>query len=186
MVIYSSKKVEQFNDYIHSTYKSNEIKLAWMKLGWMIAKCVRDETTKLCQYRRYQSWDSLGNYRLRRKGRVKEMGFNLLRKREVERSDTGEFEIGEGMTWWTTWRRWDGKLFHKTGAEWQKDLFAILRREMREGRLRVIREEQQVQRCEGTKEESGGKKVDQFWEICMWERELCIWFSHLSWASGEI
>jgi len=25
------------------------------------------------------------------------------------------------------------------------------------------------------KEESGGKKVDQFWEIYMWEREPCIW-----------
>jgi len=29
---------------------------------------------------------------------VKEMGFQLLRKREVERLDTGEFKIGEGMT----------------------------------------------------------------------------------------
>jgi len=28
-------------------------------------------------------------------------------------------------------------------------------------------------------DESGGKKVDQFWEIYMWERELCIWLSHL-------
>jgi len=37
-----------------------------------------------------------------------------------------------------------------------------LRREVREGRLRVIREEDRVQRCEGMKEESGGKKVDQF------------------------
>jgi len=42
---------------------------------WMIAKCVWDETTKLGQYRRYQSWDSLGEYRLKRKGRVKEIGF---------------------------------------------------------------------------------------------------------------
>jgi len=46
-------------------------------------------------------------YRLMRKGRAKEMGFqllkekrgfNFLRKREVKRSDTGEFEIGEGVT----------------------------------------------------------------------------------------
>jgi len=43
---------------------------------WMIAKCVWDEKTKLGQYRRYQSWDSLGEYRLRKKGRVKEMSFN--------------------------------------------------------------------------------------------------------------
>jgi len=43
--------------------------------------------------------------------------FNFLRKREVERLDTGDFEI-EGVMWWTTWRRWDSKLFFKTGAEW--------------------------------------------------------------------
>jgi len=30
---------------------------------WMIAKCVWDEKDKLGQYRRYQSWDSLGEYR---------------------------------------------------------------------------------------------------------------------------
>jgi len=37
--------------------------------------------------------------KLRRKGRVKEMGFYLyLRKREVERSETSEFNIGEGVT----------------------------------------------------------------------------------------
>jgi len=41
---------------------------------------------------------NLGEYRLRRKGRVKEMSFNFLRKREVERSDTDEFEI-EGVTY---------------------------------------------------------------------------------------
>jgi len=31
----------------------------------MIAKCERDETTKLVQYRRNQSRESLGDYRLR-------------------------------------------------------------------------------------------------------------------------
>jgi len=31
-------------------------------------------------------------------GNVKEMGFQLLVKIEVERSDTGEFSIGEGVT----------------------------------------------------------------------------------------
>jgi len=31
---------------------------------WLIAKCVWEEKTKLGQYRRYQSWDSLGGYRL--------------------------------------------------------------------------------------------------------------------------
>jgi len=40
----------------------------------------------------------VGEYRLRRKRRVKEMGFQLPKEREVERSDTGEFEIREGVT----------------------------------------------------------------------------------------
>jgi len=48
---------------------------------WMIAICVWDEKTKLGQYRRYQSWDSIGEYRLRRKGKVKEMGFQLLKEK---------------------------------------------------------------------------------------------------------
>jgi len=43
----------------------------------MIAKYVWDEKTKLGQYRSYQSWDSLGEYRLRRKGRVNEIGFQV-------------------------------------------------------------------------------------------------------------
>jgi len=60
----------------------------------MIVKCVCDEKMKPGQYRRYQSRDSLGEYRLRRKRRVKELG---LRKREVEISDKGEFNIGEGV-----------------------------------------------------------------------------------------
>jgi len=48
--------------------------------------------------------------------------------------------------------------------------------------IRVIWEEDRVQRCElvkGMKEESAGKKVDQFWEIYMCGREPNIWFSHL-------
>jgi len=49
---------------------------------WMIAKCVWDEKTTLGQYQRYQSWDSLGDeYRLRRKRRVKEIGFQLLKEK---------------------------------------------------------------------------------------------------------
>jgi len=36
---------------------------------------IRDETTKLGQYRRYQSRDSPGEHRLRKKRTVKEMGF---------------------------------------------------------------------------------------------------------------
>jgi len=39
----------------------------------------------------------------------------------------------------------------------------MLRREVREGRLRVIREDQtEYNDLKGMKEESGGKKVDQF------------------------
>jgi len=35
--------------------------------------CVSWKKSKFDQYRRYQSWDSLGDYSLRRKGRVKEL-----------------------------------------------------------------------------------------------------------------
>jgi len=34
-----------------------------MKWRWMVARCVWDDTTKLSQYRRYQSWESyIGEY----------------------------------------------------------------------------------------------------------------------------
>jgi len=78
--IYSAKKVEQINDHLFIDVQITK-KLAWMIWRWMIAKCVRDKKTKLGQYRRYQSWDSLGEYRLRRKGRVNEMGFQLLKEK---------------------------------------------------------------------------------------------------------
>jgi len=74
------KKVEQINYHLFiDTYKSNNIKIGVMIWRWMIAKCMWDEKMKLGQYRIYQSWDSLGEYRLRRKGRVKEMVFQLVK-----------------------------------------------------------------------------------------------------------
>jgi len=72
--IYSAyKKVKQINDHLYS----NNIKIGAndMTVRWIIAKWVWGEKDKLGQYRIYQSWDSQGEYRLRKKGRVKEMGF---------------------------------------------------------------------------------------------------------------
>jgi len=43
------------------------------------------------------TYGSLGKYKLRRKGIVKVMGFQLFKKTEVERTETGEFNIG-GVT----------------------------------------------------------------------------------------
>jgi len=63
---------------------------------WMIAKFVWNEMTKLGQYRRYQSWDILGEYRQGGKEEWKRWFFNFFRKKEVERLDTGEFKIGVG------------------------------------------------------------------------------------------
>jgi len=70
------KKVDQINDHLFiDTYKSSNINIdvndttvndSEMCVKW------KDEAG---QYRRYQSWDSLDEYRLRRKGRVIEMGF---------------------------------------------------------------------------------------------------------------
>jgi len=60
------RNVEQINDYLFiDTCKSNNIQIGVNDSEM----CVRWKD------RRYQSWDSLGEYRLRGKGRVKEMGF---------------------------------------------------------------------------------------------------------------
>jgi len=55
------KNIEQINDYLFiDTYKSNKIKIGVNEMmANDIAKWECDETTKLRQYRRYQSWDSL-------------------------------------------------------------------------------------------------------------------------------
>jgi len=102
-----------------------------MKRGWMIAKWGWDETTKLGQHLRYQSWDSLDEYRLKRKITVKKMSFQLFKKKSGWKiRDRYEFNVGEEVTWWATWRRSDGRLLHKTTyrTQIQKDLFAIERR----------------------------------------------------------
>jgi len=50
------KKVEQINDHLFiDTYKSNNIKIGVNNMTVIDRKCVRDEKTKLGQYRRYQS-----------------------------------------------------------------------------------------------------------------------------------
>jgi len=93
---------------IIDTWKSNNIKMAWMIWRWMIAKCVsemkRRSLVKTGDIR--PEINSLGEYRQGGKEEWKRWVFNLLRKKEVARLDTGEFEIG-GVTWWTTWRRWE-------------------------------------------------------------------------------
>jgi len=61
VIFYIVWKVLKIYDYlIIDTYKSNEIKINMIQWGWMIAKWVWDETPKLGQHRRYQSWDSHG------------------------------------------------------------------------------------------------------------------------------
>jgi len=42
--------------------------------------------------------NSLGEQRLRRKEKVNDIGLLPFRIREVERSETGKFNIGEGLT----------------------------------------------------------------------------------------
>ena len=76
-------KVEQINDYLFlrhirikqtKTIGMNEMRMndtTWM---W-------DETTKLGQYRRYQSRGNPGEYRLRRKRKMKKMSFKLFEKK---------------------------------------------------------------------------------------------------------
>ena len=64
-----------------------------------------------------------------------------------DRSEIQEPEVGEEeVKWWAEWRKCEGRLFHKTGAEWKKDLLEIFRPEMTEERLSVVRDEEQVER----------------------------------------
>jgi len=44
-----------------------------------------------------QSRNSVGEYWIRRQRTVKEMGFQLFKKEVVERSETGEYNVGEGV-----------------------------------------------------------------------------------------
>jgi len=73
----------------------------------MIAKW--DETLKLGQYRRYQSWDSLGEYRLGRKRTVEEMGFEYLRKKRGWKFRDG----------WVKYRRRSDMMSNVTYIRWE-------------------------------------------------------------------
>jgi len=92
--------------------------------------------TKLGHYRRYQSCDSLGEYRLRWKRTVKEMDFYLLkidrlkdqRQVSLRRSHDEQRDVDQTADFSTKQEQND-----------QKKQFAILRREVREVRLMVIR-----------------------------------------------
>jgi len=73
-----SKKVEQINDYLFIDYKSNKINIGMnyirvndnkMSIRWNNDACSIPEISVL------NHADSLGEYRLRRKRTVKEMGF---------------------------------------------------------------------------------------------------------------
>jgi len=81
--IYSDWKNKQINDHLFKdTYKSNNIKICMndMMVNHSENECEMKKNM-LGQYRRYQSWDSLYEYRLRRKGRVKEMSFQFLKEK---------------------------------------------------------------------------------------------------------
>jgi len=104
------------------------------------------------------------------------MVLNFLRKKKVETSETGE-----EVTWCATWHMSDGRLFHKTGAEWYKEMFAILWWKVREGRIRVIRDKYLVERCEGNERR---ERRYEGWPVLrdLYVREQTL---YLSWASGD-
>jgi len=69
------KKVEKINDHLFiDTYKSNNIKIR------NVCEMKRRSLVNTGD-RRYQFRDSLGEYRLSRKGKVKEMSFQLFNKK---------------------------------------------------------------------------------------------------------
>jgi len=51
---------------------------------------------------------------------VKEMGFNILRKRDVERSETGEFNIANKLMSSVTYMRWE-IIIIRTVCNFKKD-----------------------------------------------------------------
>jgi len=131
---------------------------------WMIAKWLWDEKDKLGQYRRYQFWDSLGEYRLRRKGRVKEMSFQLLKEKRGWKIRQRRVWNRRRVTWWTTWRRWDGGLFHKQEQNGRK-IYLIFKTR---GERRAIEGDTRGRLSTTMGREwkkSRGKKVDQFWDL---------------------
>ena len=143
-------KVEQINDNLFlntCVVKTNRKLHEWMRWRWVDTKWRWGEKPSRVSYQRYPSRRSPGEYRLWWKGDAKKWDFNFFRKREVERSEIGEWEVGKKeMEWWGEWRRHEGRLFHNTGAEWKNDLLVISRPEVTEGRLSVIVVEERVER----------------------------------------
>jgi len=60
--------------------------------------CVRCKKEAIVNTAELSVRDSLGEYKQRRKGIVKKIGFQLVKKKEVEISETDEFNIGGGVT----------------------------------------------------------------------------------------
>jgi len=83
-------------------HKWNKIQICMNKWRWMIAKCVWHN----------DAWSILEISILRQPRRIQtKEERNSAREREVERSETGEFNIVEGVTWWATRRRSEGRLY---------------------------------------------------------------------------
>ena len=73
--------------------------------------------------------------------------FNSSRKTQLGRSEIQESEVGEGeVECCAERRRWEGRLFPKTGAERMNEIFDDFRPEVTEGRLSVIWDEERVER----------------------------------------
>jgi len=79
------KKFEQINEHLFIDSSLITLKLAWIIWRWKRAKCVWDENTKLGQTRRYQSWDSLSENRLRRKRRLTQISFRCFKSISVSK-----------------------------------------------------------------------------------------------------
>ena len=136
-------KVEQINDnsFLNTCKRENKQQIAWMnevKMSWYEMKMRWEgragSITGDIRPREAQVSTDYGGKEMR-----KRWDFRFLRKREVERSEIRESEVGEEEEeWWVEWRRCEGRLFHNIGAEWKNDLLVIFRPE---GRLRVMRDE---------------------------------------------
>ena len=89
-------KVEQINvNLFLDTYYSKNKKQAWMKWRWMITEWVWDQVNE-----RYQSKETQASTDYGENEKWKRWVLSFFRKRELERAETGELQIGWDEGWW--------------------------------------------------------------------------------------
>jgi len=97
------KKVEQINDYLFiDTWKSNKIQIGVDEMTVNDSEMNEMKRRNMISAGYISSELDWMNTDYREKEQRTRWVFNFLRKRAVERSETGELIVGGGVTWWAT------------------------------------------------------------------------------------